>query len=389
MKLTFVTHWLSKTGGGVSEAVESLSRVVDRQSAAVQVLGLEDERWALDRLKWRGASACAFAPSAPRILGRSPALRRALQEQNPDVVHTHGIWMYPSADVSAWSRDHKPYLVSPHGMLDPWALGTSAWKKRLARFLFEDRHFKHSRCLHALNTAEAVAIRRFGYQGPIVIIPNGVDTPADRPALTPPWPEAIRLNARVLLFLGRLHRKKNVHGLIDAVSRLRDHRRLDGWHIVVAGSGSPDYTNNLIRKSRDLSLGDVISFIGPVYGPEKEAAYRNASAFILPSQSEGLPIAVLEAWGYGLPVAMTPECNLVDSFALGAAHPLSAEPVQMSMDLAKFLSAGTHQLRRMGSIGRTLVKERYSWETIAQDFSHVYDWVAAGGRPSGQLRWFP
>jgi poly(glycerol-phosphate) alpha-glucosyltransferase len=287
--------------------------------------------------------------------------------------------MHPSADVMAWSRGAKPYLVSPHGMLDPWALAKSGLKKRIARLLYEDRHLRGAACIHALCTAEADAIRAFGAKNPICVIPNGVDMArtADRPAA--PWP-GTEAGARVILFLGRLHRKKNVHGLLRAFARVKADRGLGGWRLVVAGWDQGGYKAELTALTDALCLGRDVTFLGALYGQRKDAALRNAAAFVLPSVSEGLPMAVLEAWSYGLPVAMTAACNLPEGFTAGAAREIGPAPDLLASDLAGFLSMSPHDMRTMGERGADLARTRFSWDRVGRSFTEVYLWMRSGGR---------
>ena len=97
----------------------------------------------------------------------------AVEASNADILHVHGIWMYPSVVALRWSREARPYLVSPHGLLKPRALRNSRWKKRIAALLYENEHLRHAACLHALNAAEAEAFRAYGLKNPICVIPNG------------------------------------------------------------------------------------------------------------------------------------------------------------------------------------------------------------------------
>src|SRR5262249_33235072 len=160
---------------------------------------------------------------------------------------------HPSADVVAWSRGTKPYVISPHGMLDPWAIANSAFKKRIARFLYEDRHLREAACIHALCTAEAAAIRAFGLRNPICIIPNGVEMPQGAPKPAPVW-LGTEAGARVLLYLGRLHPKKNVHGLLRAFAHLKAGRGLGDWRLVVAGWDQGGYGAKLAVLANALAL---------------------------------------------------------------------------------------------------------------------------------------
>ena len=150
----------------------------------------------------------------------APELCRQLASLTPDLVHTHGLWTYLSIATSRWSKSHgslrpHPYLVSTHGMLDPWALRNSRWKKIIAAFVFERRHLKNAACIHAVNQAEAAAIRAFGLRNPICVIPNGVELcRSDGPDRMPPWAAEAVGRRKVLLYLGRLHPKKGLSILL-------------------------------------------------------------------------------------------------------------------------------------------------------------------------------
>ncbi len=114
------------------------------------------------------------------------------------------------------ARTRSPTVISPRGMLDPWALQNSAWKKRIARLIFEDRNLQGAACLHALNDCEAASMRAFGLGNPIAVIANGVAVP-DLGGERPPRPACFGSDGRrVLLFLGRIHPKKGLAETLDA-----------------------------------------------------------------------------------------------------------------------------------------------------------------------------
>jgi poly(glycerol-phosphate) alpha-glucosyltransferase len=263
-------------------------------------------------------------------------------------------------------------------MLDKWAIRRSRAKKVLAKFFFEDRLLRSAVCLHALNAEEVESIRDFGLTNPVCVIPNGIMLPPVGPESSPPWKEKFGTEARVLLFLGRLHPKKNVHGLIEAFSQLKSMRKLDDWRLVIAGWDQDGYGKNLDRQVRASGLSDEVVFVGPLYGAEKHAALSNSAAFVLPSFSEGLPMAVLEAWSYGLPVAMSDACNLSEGFRCGAAFQLDTGP-KLAEGLYRLLEAPPCLLAEMGERGKRMVTARYSWDAVGAQFGEVYNWALTGG----------
>jgi poly(glycerol-phosphate) alpha-glucosyltransferase len=123
---------------------------------------------------------------------------------------------------------------------------------------------------------------------------------------------------------------------------------------------------------------DSVEFIGPLFGQAKAAALSSADAFVLPSRSEGLPMAVLEAWSHAKPVLITTACNLTEGVTAGAA--IETEPTRTSIadGLARLAKLDSEGLDAMGRRGRELVEARFSWPKIAADLGRVYAAVAAG-----------
>jgi len=209
----YLTSSINRAAGGLFDAIRNLALEIGEKGRYKPcVIGLDDPDFEQDRPLWGKVETTALPVRGPRAFGYAPRLLEALESLHPDLVHVHGLWMYPSLAAVCWSRGSKPYVVSPHGMLDPWALRNSRWKKRVAAALYENRHLRGAACLHALNEAEAKAIRDYGLRNPICIIPNGIELPRQ------PERNVERKN-HTLLYLGRLHPKKGLAGLIEAWSQ--------------------------------------------------------------------------------------------------------------------------------------------------------------------------
>jgi poly(glycerol-phosphate) alpha-glucosyltransferase len=302
-------------------------------------------------------------------------------------------------------------MVAPHGSLDAWALRNAAWKKRIAAALFKNRQLNKAACLRALCQSEADAFRAYGLTNPIAIIPNGVEIPEGDLKK----PEAGNLKPETggrkpLLFLGRIHPKKGLPNLIRAFKKALDSRpsMLDfPWQLVIAGWDQGGHEAELIQLCEELGVkseklkvegerkaldprpstldSDVI-FWGAAFGKDKEELLRRADAFILPSFSEGLPMSVLEAWSYQLPVVMTPECNLPEGFTADAAIRIETSAESIAEGLSTLFSMNDSDLKTMGAKGRELVKERFTWQTVAAQMREVYDWMLGGGAAPGCVR---
>ncbi|HEY8835156.1 MAG TPA: glycosyltransferase, partial [Chthoniobacterales bacterium] len=139
--------------------VQSLTEV----NGAVTVFGLEDEKTQEDIAQWAPLEVKSFTPSGVLPWGYSNQLLPALLDGGFDVLLTHGLWKYSSLASHRWHRaTGRPYIIHPHGMLDPWAVRNAKWKKRIAYLAYERAHLAGAACIRALCDAEAQAIRAFG-----------------------------------------------------------------------------------------------------------------------------------------------------------------------------------------------------------------------------------
>jgi poly(glycerol-phosphate) alpha-glucosyltransferase len=292
-------------------------------------------------------------------------------------------------------------------MLDRWALNNSKWKKRVAAFLYEDRHLHEAACIRALCDSEAESIRAYGLRNPICVIPNGVELPGmleNSKVESGKWKLAFGEGRKVLLYLGRLHPKKNLGALLKGWAEIRKSKveggKSEQWLLAIAGWDQGWHEDELKRLAgelglsfaeagtaastaltSDLGLSTSVAFLGPQFGADKDECYRACDAFILPSLSEGLPMTVLEAWSYAKPVLMTPECNLPEGFAAGAALRIGTNANEIADGLKQLFEMNDGDRKAIGERGRALVAEKFSWLQIGEQMRAVYEWVLGGGAP--------
>ncbi len=386
MKIGLLTAHASRRAAGVWVGVAHLGKALAEHGLDVEIFGLADDWTETDRPGWDGPPLRLHGVFGGRAFGYAPRLARSLHARRLALLHAHGLWMYPSLASLRWSRGaRRPYLVAPHGMLDPWAVSRAAWKKRLVAWWFENAHLAGAACLHALTEAEARAIRACGLANPICIVPNGVDPPEDVEPVLPAWADAAGSDRKILLFLGRLHPKKGLDTLLAAWRDVRTAAGACDWMLVIAGWDEAAHGQRLRHIADALGLGDSLRFVGPQFDDDKAASFASADAFVLPSLSEGLPVAVLEAWSYGLPVLMTEACNLPEGFAAGAALRIGADPSGIAAGLRKLFALSEAGRREMGARGRALVRERFTWASIGQQMAAVYRWVLDGGAPPSSV----
>jgi len=379
-RVVHITDSASRLAGGLFESVRGACRAVDASGSwATAVVALEDAHSKEDSVAW-GATQLRLASQSPLgPFGSTQQMVRLCRCESPSVVHLHGIWGPASFAVRQILNEslRSPVVVSPRGMLEAWALRRSRFKKAIAWRGWMRRVFEHTDCLHALCEKEARSIRRIVPNIPIAVIPNGVNLDiANIVTVSVPWgAHGVPTGAHVLLFLGRLHPKKNILALIKAWARVQHGARArNDWWLVIAGWNQLGHEAILKQAAASLAAPRVV-FIGPQFGADKAACLARASAFVLPSLSEGLPMAVLEAWAARLPVLMTPECNIPAGIMNGAAIECEGSVEGIAAGLARLLSASDEERRRMGEAGRALVAARFTWDQVAADMIAVYRWV--------------
>ncbi len=380
---TFLTISASRNAGGLFFSVKALAKSLPAAAAEVRVIAPWDPHTDDDLATWAPVNVTTFGAIGPTSFGYSPRLIHMLAQSRPNIIHVHGLWKYNSRACYLYStKNHIPYLVSPRGMLDPWALNNSRVKKRIARILFENQSLRNVSCMNALNESELRSIRKFGSKRPVCVIPNGVSLPTkqidteDKRSLLP---ERIR-DRQVLLYIGRIHPKKGLENLVAAWSRLPPASR-DNWALLIVGWNQFGHEEVLQKLAKSLGVSESIHFLGPRFGIEKDSLLRAATAFVHTSYSEGLPMAVLEAWAYGLPVVMTDECNLPIGFQRSAAIRVQTNPDSILTGLRNLVDMTDPQRDRMGQAGRALAETDFSWTAVAAKTSEVYSWLLGGQRP--------
>src|SRR5262245_12508736 len=376
MRVGFLVSSVSRQAGGLFQSVRGLAKAVASANDEVRVFGIRDEQSAVDLPEWRPLSVQAFRPRL-RAWGYSNQLVPAMLDAGLDILSVHGLWKYCSVGSQRWHRQtRRPYIVHPHGMLESWALGNARWKKRIAAALYENQHLRGAACVRALSEAEAQSIRSYGLSNPICVIPNGVDLPDLRESEA----ETRSTNHKTLLYLGRLHPKKNISNLVRAWNETFSSQRGSGdrWVLAIAGWDQGGYESEL----KSIAADDSVVFLGPRFGVQKAECYRTCDAFILPSLSEGLPMAVLEAWSYAKPVLMTPECNLPEGFSAKAAIQVGSSSDEISAGLKQLIEMSDDDRNQMGDRGRTFVATRFSWLQIGEQMRAVYEWVLGAKMPN-------
>jgi len=362
---------VSRLGGGLFESVRHLAKAMHGATQMeVRVLGLEDGKTAEDIEQWAPLAVCAHKVWGPRSLGFSPGLARQLRHEDADLVHLHGLWRFTAVAVRQWAkRTGKAYVVSPHGMLEPWALAQRRHRKRAALWLFQRLSLLDADCIRATSMLEAEGIRRCGFTDRIVVVPNGVHMVGRVPRN-----RARRVGQnRQALFLSRLHPKKGLVNLVEAWARVRP----EGWELTIAGPDEEEHEAEVKMKVRECGIGDRVKFAGEALGEQKARLYEGAELFVLPSFSENFGLVIAEALSWGIPVITTQATPWAELDAYGCGWWIEVGVESLATALADATSLPVEALNQMGERGRALVQKRYGWAKIAQEMASVFEKVIA------------
>ena len=374
MRILHAIATLSATYGGPSKACIETAQALAARGHEVSILttnlgfpGLLDVP--LGQPVDRGGVAVQHRPAVrPHFWGTSLALARALREAIPhaDVVHLHSLYFHHTkVTASLCSRFGVPYVLQPHGALDPYLYRRHRFRKLLAERWFQNAATRGAAAVQYATEEEMslAAPCAFGVRG--VVVPIGLH-PEDYANLPPRG----RFRARhpaigdrpIILFLGRLNFKKGIDVLIRGFAEAVD-AGLDA-HLVLAGPDGGD-RGRIESWINERGLRPRTTLTGMVGGAEKLSLLADADLFALSSWTENFGIAVIEAMACGLPVAISDRVNLWPSVAEADAGWVAPVDSCAFRDIILEALSDPSRARGKGARGRALVHERYAWRRIA------------------------
>jgi len=381
LRILHVIGDLAPFSGGPAKAGFEMARAVARLGHEVAIYTTDfGQPPEAPREQTRDGVRLSFFPlAAPRIWLASWAMRAALKRDLPgfDLLHIHSLYLFHDWAAGGLAlRLGKPYIVRPHGTLDPYIFQRRRLKKILFDLWFQNRVLARASAIHYTAEEEMRLASPFVHGAPGVVIPNGLD-PADYAKL--PAPGSFRAKhpeiggRRILLFLGRINFKKGLDILAASVGHLA---RQD-IHLVIAG---PDggYLAETRRFVAEAGIESRTSFVGMLQGEAKLGAFVDASLFLLPSYSENFGISVIEAMACGLPVVISDKVNIWrEVVADGAGLAAPCDAVEFSGRIAELIDDPA-RLAKMGEAGRASVARRYDWASIGKRLEAVYASIVAG-----------
>jgi glycosyltransferase involved in cell wall biosynthesis len=375
---------LDERMGGSVRAPLNVCLYLQQQGVDVTVAATTDPSDDVDYLDAEYASVprVLHARGAPAHNFRSAPLHAWLRENVSrfDLVEINGIFTFPALYAS-WScrRAGVPYVVRPHGQLEPYDLQKHAAAKQVFGRLFVRPLLAGSSRVVLTTERERAALQTFGASVATAVAPLPVQQPESLgDGATFRKMRGIPSDALVVLFLGRYDEKKGLDLLIPSVSRVRNDVP-QVWFLLV-GEGEPTYERTIEAMIDDQGMRDRTTVTGFLSGPEKAAAYAAANLFALPSRNENFGIVVVEAMYAGLALLLSNQVYTADLPAqTGAA--VVCEPTKASCEAAlRELLTNAPELAALGTRARATAQEHFSPETASRHLIEIYDAILEGHR---------
>lgn len=362
-------------GGGVN-VVYNISRALAKRGHEVTIITTKcnfNEKTA-DEIRNFGVEVIPFDYLFDlHLFIPSPSIKKWLSEniRDFDVIHLNGARSYQNNIVLKYANKYKvPYILQPHGsilrIIDIKPL------KLIYDLIWGNDILMNSSRIIALHKREVEQIKSRGIsENKIDIVPNGIDL-LEFSDLPPRGrfreKHNIRMNTKIILFLGRIHKIKGINLLIEAFSELNE--CLVDTMLVIVGRDD-GLLDSLQKQVVFLKLTDNVLFTGPLFGNEKIEAFNDADVYVLPSIYDTFPLTIMEACACGIPIVTTDRCGIADIVKDSVGYVVEYNSYQLKQALIDILT--DPDLRKnFGMEGKILVKEKFNWSKIVVDLEKTY-----------------
>ena len=289
-------------------------------------------------------------------------LNEIYSEEKKIIIHIHGVWMYPQYASAKFAYKNKiPYVVSCHGMYEPWLWTKGTMKKKLYFNLLTKSIFSKANFIHAITEDESLEIKKLMPKAKTVEIPNLIDFQDQRCR-----PQEYK--EKYVLSLGRLDEKKGIDILLKAFSNL-DHNNIN---LKIAGEFN-EYKKVLDNIVSILNLQDKVQFLGMVKGDAKAELFRNAFVFAAPSRSEAIGMVNLEAALYKTPVITTYQTGIDKDWQNNGGFLINPAEQELTVALKKAINLTLEERNDRGKKLHDFVLKKYSWENRFFDWIKLYE----------------
>lgn len=359
--------------GGVSKMVYELARAQHAQGIDVAV-------WTVGgrarEIVSGGVTIRSFAGKHRFGLISSKDLNSALRARARTdgaslVVHAHNTFHPLNRHVrNAFRGTQARLFFSTHGALDPVMLGGmrfKALKKRAYIAAIERPVLNAATGVFALTSYERSQLGALALRVPVHVVPNGIECTAP-PARTRQTLDGTEIS---LGFIGRINPKKGLHHLLDALHILRQTH--PAATLTIAGSRAqfPAYVARLDAQATRLGLHDALRWPGFLDEKAKRQMLAETDIFVHASDSEGMPMAVLEGMEAGVACVVTPGCYMHEAATAGAVLEVEQDPSALAQALGRLATKQEDRIS-LAQSGEHYARTVHAWPQIADRYREIY-----------------
>lgn len=377
MKILRIIPTMNPEAGGVAESVRQSAIQMKDENINIEVVCFDDlnSSW-IEEFDFKiyglgeGKTSYAFKPSYLSWLNKNVT--------SYDLVIIDGLWMFHVIGGYICKLKKVPYLIYSHGMLDPYFNKDKLkYLKKLPFWFLVERNIISSAKNIVFTCKEEMDLAQKSfpfYKGHGVVATLGIETNKKSKD------ELKKLfylkfshleNTKNILFLSRIHEKKGIDLLIDAVE-LIDKELLNNYKFIIAGTGDNEYINKLKKQIKDKHIENYFEWVGMLNGNMKWASFASSECFILPSHQENFGIVIAEALSMKVPILTTNKVNIyqeLEEYNAGFVENDSIEGITKLLD--SYFKTADEDIEQIKEKSLLCFNEKFSNKAFKIDFQKI------------------
>ena len=285
-----------------------------------------------------------------------------------DLVHIHVIFSHSTlaAGQACMAKDI-PFIITPHGSLDPWSMKRKNLLKRGLLLMGLSKVLEQAKFIHYTTELEKTAVESHAKLSNGCVLTNAI-VPIEKPLKDEG--KVFELE-NYILYLGRLHKKKKLHDLIRSFAEVLTSSQSENLKLVIAGTGDDHYLESLRSLAKELNCESNISFPGWVEGERKADLFFGAKMFILISQNENYGLSVAEAMSAGVPVLVNKGVYIYPEIIEHDAGWVCEDDKALAECMSEALSDKKRSLEKAEN-AKQLVEQNYLWPSVSARMIKIY-----------------
>ncbi len=289
-------------------------------------------------------------------------VRQVMKNDKPAILHVHMSYKGSFTRTSCLHGLCRKYgvkdIIHLHGSeFEKWYNSCSERKKKKIRQLLSE-----AGAIIVLGDSWKTIVSTIEPSANVTVISNGVKIPKDRVQWNP--------DGCKMLYLGVLIPRKGIGNLLEAVHMLKERGELGNRTFVIAGSGEEE--EKLKLRTKDLGLSEAVSFAGWVAGKEKEELIKSSQVLLSPSYNEGLPVSILEAASYGMPIVST-NVGDISSVVIDGENGVLIKPGEVEGLAEGILRVSQEEtFEKMSRRSREIAEQKFSVDLFYEKLGSLY-----------------